>query len=88
MGRGFGSGGNGIGSGVGVGGCGSGAGGRGSGAGPGPGTLRRSVIDSGLPIKHERGATKGAPLAEEEGLARQPESGGHPFDATSSMCPR
>ena len=30
----------------------------------------------------------GAPNAEEEGCARRPESGGHPYDATLRFCPR
>ena len=80
MGRGFGSGGSGFGSGVGEGGTGSGpgAGGRGS------GTL------IGMPASYPETQTRrhiGASFTEEEGLTRLPESGGHPFDATSSMSP-
>jgi hypothetical protein len=79
MGRGFGSGGNGLGSGVGEGGTGSGAGGRGSG------------MLMFIPVSYPETQTRrhiGASFTEEEGLTRLPESGGHPFDATPSMCPR
>src|SRR4051794_41454960 len=84
MGRGLGSGGSGIGSGVGAGGAGSGPGPGGRGSG---GTWY--MTDRYPWALNANGApARSAPFTEEEGLARLPESGGHPSDATRRLFPK